>query len=181
MAPLTRTPQLPLQMHSKEGEQKKTRAPAPLWIFTSPRREKFLGSLWCPPRSRSGWHSPTLAAPQRRRSCWPWARVTSLQRARGPRSAHARQPIPPHCIVLSSRGSARRPLARPALQQPKPRPSDRLRPSRPSPGRVCGSALHRTSRRQRVTPGAWLVLNAETPSTSKQTFSVPSSKSSPPG
>jgi hypothetical protein len=101
-------------------------------IFPSPRREKFLGSPQRPPPHRRGSHSPTPAAPQRRRSCWPSARVTSLQRGRGPRSARARPPAEPaslHCPPEplpreAPPGPARAAAAAaaPPLRQTPPRP-----------------------------------------------------------
>lgn len=119
-------------MYTEEGEQKKHEPRIPSRSLQAHGGKSFWGpcgvlpapallGTYRPSRPRSA-DAPAGPGPE-----------SHLCSARGPRSAHARQPSPPHCIVLSSGGSVRRPLARPALQQPRPRPFYRPRPSGPAP------------------------------------------------
>ncbi|XP_008842118.1 proline-rich protein 2-like [Nannospalax galili] len=120
---LTRTPHPPLQKRQEREKRNSTRRGShPPRSSQAHGRKSFRGPCSALHRVGAGRHSPVPAAPQRRRSRWPSARVTSLQRGGGPPSAPARQQVPPHCIALPNGGCSRRPLARPALLQPRPRP-----------------------------------------------------------
>lgn len=103
-----------------------------------------------PPHPRRSY-SPTPAAPKRRRSRWPSAPVTSLQRRRGPSPARARPPACPASLHRTQEplpreappgpASAAAAATTPPLQPARPLELRPPEPPSPAPGGAAAGLL----------------------------------------